>query len=194
VRRSHAPRLTATARSFAAVGALVGLAAVAACAPDGTPASAADAAEPSLPAVASQEATPGTPPTANSAVQGRAAAVSSKVASALRLAHQYEHAAFRISRLRSLPGHADSALVSALWQTAHAYRIAATAAADGDVVGYQAAMRAAAIGRQKARLAGVPARRSHPATPRRTTPTRPRPHPCGGDSISDDPSDDDCGG
>jgi hypothetical protein len=178
-------RVATPLRSTLAVSAIVSLSALAGCASDGpTPPAAADIVPNAVETTVAPD------------MQSRMDAATHKVAAALRLAHQYARTADRLSRLHSLQGPAGARMVGALWQTAHAYRIAAAAAADGDLVGYHAAMRAAAISRRQAQLRAEPTRSTPHAADRHAQRQgagqhRPPP-PCAGGSVSDDPSDDAC--
>jgi serine/threonine protein kinase len=122
---------------------------------------------------------------------------------ARKLAGQYESAASRIARLSGakISGSPTARLASAMRRTAAAYRSAAAAAAAGDLAGYTSAIQAAATGKKAVQVAlaamraaaGVPAS-SSPA--QQSQPSQPpvAPTPCSGDSVSDDPSDESCGG
>ncbi|MCW2760896.1 MAG: serine/threonine protein kinase [Marmoricola sp.] len=135
-----------------------------------------------------------------------------KAAGASQLATTYDQTAARIStETNGVSSSTATALISALRQTASAYRAAASSAAKSDLAGYAQALTAAATGRQEvSRLltdytngsdaATSPAPAPAPAPSPVPTPTpTPTPAPktaptCAGDSVSDDPSDDDCGG
>jgi tRNA A-37 threonylcarbamoyl transferase component Bud32 len=125
--------------------------------------------------------------------------LAAQVAPARRLARIYDRSASRSS--------ADARLAGALRRTADAYRAAAAAASRNDIAGYTAALSAAATGRKQvssalnASLRGggsaptptLPSATTHPAAPA-PAPAPAPPSPCAGDSSSDDPSDDACGG
>jgi hypothetical protein len=194
---TRGPRLATALRSVAAAGALIALGAVAACAPD-QPTAATTVAEQGSAATAPQNTTSAAGPAASAPRQTQSGPLAAKAAAALRLARRYEQAGAHVSHLRPFPLYAHSPLARTLRRTANAYRIAAAAAAGHDLVSYRAAMSAAATGRQKAaRLAAEPPRGARvvrkPSTRSGLTFIRPRPG-CPGDSRSDDPSDDQCGG
>jgi tRNA A-37 threonylcarbamoyl transferase component Bud32 len=130
---------------------------------------------------------------------GAGATLAAQVAPARRLARIYDRSASRSS--------ADARLAGALRRTAAAYRAAAAAASRNDIAAYTAALSAAATGRKQvssalnASLRGggsattptLPSATTHPAAPA-PAPAPAPPSPCAGDSSSDDPSDDACGG
>jgi hypothetical protein len=140
--------------------------------------------------------------------QASGSALVDEAAAADQLATTYEQAAAQISQ-QSATGRLnsqDTALVSALQQTARAYDTAARAAAASDITGYRTAIAAAEVSKRKLSglLNGTPGdgtalSPSPPATAPMSTPTA-TPTPtsapkdtCAGDSKSDDPSDDTCG-
>jgi Protein kinase domain len=121
--------------------------------------------------------------------------------SARELANRYDSAAAQVARLQSAQatGSPGARLVVALRQTATAYRRAAAAASAGDAAGYAAALSQAAASKQAVNAAladmggTVPQESTSPppAQPGSPQPSSPS-GPCGGDSSSDDPSDDSC--
>jgi hypothetical protein len=111
---------------------------------------------------------------------------------AFALARNYENTASRIEGLGSgSSGNAD--LVAALRQTGSAYQAAGTAAAAGDSAGYTAAIASAGDGKTaiQSALAGKSAGTPSPTN---SSPGTSSSSSCAGDSQSDDPSDDSCGG
>jgi hypothetical protein len=124
------------------------------------------------------------------------APLADQVAPARQLALAYDRSAAQISA-RAQQGslsRADAALVRALRRTASAYRAAATAAARGDLAGYQDALAAAAASRaQVSRLLDGAQVGASPSASPAPTPTPTPTSSCAGDSTSDDPSDDSCG-
>jgi serine/threonine protein kinase len=135
----------------------------------------------------------------DSGPQGASMAAQAKNARAL--AKQYDSAAAKVAKLQSakVSGSPGARLVTALRQTAKAYRRAANAASAGDVAGYAAALSQVETAKQAVNAAladmggTVP---ESPASPQPVQPGSPPPAqpagPCGGDSSSDDPSDDSC--
>jgi serine/threonine protein kinase len=134
--------------------------------------------------------------------QGTSLAAQAK--SARALAKQYDSAAAKVAKLQSakVSGSPGTRLVTALRRTAKAYRRADTAASAGDVAGYAAALSQVDAAKQSVNKAladmggTVP---ETPASPQPVQPGSPQPTPpaqpvgpCGGDSSSDDPSDDSC--
>jgi len=149
--------------------------------------------------------------------------LTSRAASARALADDYDRSADRI-RKRRTGSKADAQLVSQLRTVARDYRAASTAADRGDLAAYTAALTAAEAGRtavagrldsattapaRKAKRKPAPKptpppkTRARPQSPKpvqtEPVPTKPAapepaPTPCSGDSVSDDPSDEDCGG
>ena len=114
--------------------------------------------------------------------------LASRVASAQKLAGEYDQAADQIAGGPGAHGSQATA-VAALREAAQAYRDAAAAAARNDAAGYSAALTAAA---GAGHLSSLPRRRTpvHPAQAE-TAPSVDG-GPCAGDSASDDPSDDEC--
>ena len=125
-------------------------------------------------------------PTGTASPRVAAAPLAAQRTEATRLAQAYEKAAAGASATGP-----QAALRTALRRTAQAYRTAAAAAARRDRAGYSAALAAAAAGRQavQTELARLP----RTTTTTSGAPAGP-PSPCAGDSTSDDPSDDACGG
>jgi hypothetical protein len=131
----------------------------------------------------------------------RGTSLAAQAKSARALAKRYENAAAKVARLQSAKasGSPGARLVKALRRTARAYRSAAAAASAGDVAGYTAALSQVdaakrAVNKALTALGGtVPQTRvsPQPAQPGSPQPAQP-PSPCGGDSESDDPSDDSC--
>ena len=139
--------------------------------------------------------------------------LASRAASARALAADYDRSADRIGKRRT-GSKADAQLVSQLRRVADDYRAAGTAAERGDLAAYTDALTAAEAGRTAVagRLGAAESATRAPKPKRKTTPkpTRPRAQtqpvptqpaapepaqtPCSGDSVSDDPSDEDCGG
>jgi tRNA A-37 threonylcarbamoyl transferase component Bud32 len=118
---------------------------------------------------------------------------------ATKLANQYDTAAARVAKLKGakVAGSSTARLRDALRQTADAYRSGAAAAAAGDAASYTAAMHEAAAGKQAVSVALADLRKdaSGPATAEQSpsgADSGPR-TACSGDSVSDDPSDEDCG-
>jgi hypothetical protein len=112
---------------------------------------------------------------------------------ARRLARQYNAAAAKIEALGATGAQAgqNAILANLTRKTARAYSSAARAAARGDDSGYAAAMSdAAAAKRELDRAAKQPAS----VAPAGTGSSSGEPSACAGDSASDDPSDDSCGG
>jgi serine/threonine protein kinase len=132
--------------------------------------------------------------------------------SARALAQQYDAAAAKVARLPStkVKGSPAARLLAALRQTAKAYRGAAAAASAGDVAGYAAARSQVDAGKRAVDAAladmgvAVPPSYTSPqspqpgstpapqSTPSGSTQDQQPTGPCGGDSASDDPSDDSC--
>jgi hypothetical protein len=122
------------------------------------------------------------------------ASLADKAAEAQQLATTYDQSASQIEAQYqgAPPTGADAALVNAMRTTSSAYSAAAVAATGGNAAGYAAAMQKAANAR--GRVSGLLAALqpgSGAATP--PAPTH-KANPCSGDSSSDDPSDDSCGG
>ena len=118
---------------------------------------------------------------------------------ARQLALTYAHAARRlVHQSRGGSASSDVLLASVLRQTAKSYRAAARSADRGDLAGYAEAMTAAASGRQALAtvLEGLSA--AYGAAESSSAGHSPRGNgevpatQCGGDSSSDDPSDDAC--
>jgi serine/threonine protein kinase len=131
--------------------------------------------------------------------QGTSLAMQAK--NARELATQYDAAAAKVARLQSakVTGSPEAGLVTALRQTAKAYRRADTAASAGDVAGYVAALSQVDAGKKAVNAALVDMGAATPQSPTSSQSTQPgatqQPQsagPCGGDSASDDPSDDSC--
>ena len=150
-------------------------------------------------------------------------ALASRAVTARGLADDYDRAADRIAK-RTGGSKSDPRLVTDLRQVARDYRAAETAAERGDLAAYTNALTAAEAGRtavadrldaaDSATRAPKPKRKQAPTPtgphapvqplspqPAQTQPVEtqpdapePAPTPCSGDSVSDDPSDDDCGG
>jgi serine/threonine protein kinase len=121
--------------------------------------------------------------------------------SARALAKQYDAAAAKVAGLQSakVTGSLEARLVTALRQTAKAYRRADTAASAGDVAGYVAALSQVDAGKKAVNAALVDMGAATPQGPTSSQSTQPgstqQPQsagPCSGDSASDDPSDDSC--
>jgi serine/threonine protein kinase len=110
--------------------------------------------------------------------------------SAHRLVRVYDSAAARVARLASArrAGSPASRLVTALRQTSSAYRAAESAARSGDAAGYATAIQAAEASKSSVNTAVAELRASNSPN----APTQVQRTQCSGDSVSDDPSDDDC--
>jgi hypothetical protein len=132
-------------------------------------------------------------------------AIADRAAAARDLARTYDNSAAQITKRANGAklSATDARIVGALQHTGRAYRAAAAAATRNDVAAYTAALADAAQGRKQvtnalnASLQGsgtstAPTRTSSqtPAPPPAPAPVS----PCAGDSSSDDPSDDACGG
>jgi hypothetical protein len=132
----------------------------------------------------------------NHGPQGTGRATQAK--SARALAKQYDAAAAMVAGLLSakVTGSLEARLVTALRQTAKAYRRADTAASAGDVAGYVAALSQVDAGKKAVNAAlvdmGAPAPQSPQSTQPGSTQQPQSAGPCSGDSASDDPSDDSC--
>jgi serine/threonine protein kinase len=132
----------------------------------------------------------------NQGPQGTGLATQAK--SARALAKQYDAAAAKVAGLHSakVTGSLEARLVTALRQTAKAYRRADTAASAGDVAGYVAALSQVDAGKKAVNAAlvdmGAPAPQSPQSTQPGSTQQPQSAGPCSGDSASDDPSDDSC--
>jgi serine/threonine protein kinase len=160
-----------------------------------------------------QTASPNVPPTATATTTASAAPQASvqtgtatstpnspaplktEAKSATKLAAQYESSASQVARLQGarVAGSPTARLVTALQNTAAAYRTAASAATAGDVTGYAAAIQTAKSRRQEvsAVTSELQAAQSNPTGSTQPAQTVPR-TPCSGDSVSDDPSDESC--
>jgi Protein kinase domain len=116
--------------------------------------------------------------------------MSAEQRSAHRLVRVYDSAAARVVRLAGArqAGSPASKLVTALRQTASAYRTAESAARRGDAAGYATAIQTAEASKSDVNAAVAEMRASNSPS----TPTTPQRTSCSGDSVSDDPSDDDC--
>jgi hypothetical protein len=155
-------------------------------------------------------ASPAAPPAAQAATgvqqiqaqdpQGGSLAAQAK--SAQKLARRYDRAAAQVARLESAKaaGSPGARLVRALKKTARAYRGAEKAARAGDIAGYSAALAQVDAAKRQVNAAltalGGTVPQSSPS-PQSTQPGSAEPTdepagPCGGDSSSDDPSDDSC--
>ena len=149
--------------------------------------------------------------------------LASRAVTARGLADDYDRAADRIAK-RAGGSKSDPRLVTDLRQVARDYRAAGTAAERGDLAAYTDALTAAEAGRTavagrfdavdsatgtpkaKRKQARTPTRPQAPVQPLSPQPAQiqpvqtqpdapePAPTPCSGDSVSDDPSDEDCGG
>jgi serine/threonine protein kinase len=110
--------------------------------------------------------------------------------SARQLYREYSDSAKQVEKLHgSSLSSSDQQLMLALQQTASAYRDAYTAAARGDAVGYTAAI--AAANDAKSQLSKtVNGGGTNPVPSQQQSQSE----SCAGDSQSDDPSDDSCGG
>jgi serine/threonine protein kinase len=134
----------------------------------------------------------------------RPAALTKEAKGANKLADQYQSSASQVARLQGarVAGSPTARLVTALRRAAAAYRVAASAAAAGDVAGYVAAMQTATARRQEVETATAALRSANSNPTQPTQPPQPaQPNqpaqqvqrtPCSGDSVSDDPSDEGC--
>jgi hypothetical protein len=110
-----------------------------------------------------------------------------------KAANQYESAATRVARLDAsrVHGSPTAKVLAALRRAAAAYRAAAVAARAGDAARYAPAMQTATL--RKAELATAVADARAPDSSSSPPAGQPvAPTPCSGDSVSDDPSDEDC--
>jgi hypothetical protein len=182
-------RVPTAAKAMIAVAALLAAAAIALTAGKGAPIqTAAD-----TPTPAASTAQPSPTQTANGVLADEAVA-------ARQLAATYAAAAGQVSQQSTTAPlkSSNAPLVAALQKTARAYDAAATAAAAGDIAGYTTAMAAAENSKRELTTllngtsgGGLPA--SSPAPASTPSATSPPATSCGGDSQSDDPSDDACG-
>jgi hypothetical protein len=121
--------------------------------------------------------------------------------SARKSATQYDKAAARIQRLSGarVAGSPTAQLAAAMRRTAGAYRAAASAASACDAAGYTSALQQVGSDKQAVNTAlanlrtaaRTPSGSSAPGASRRSSPPAQR-TPCSGDSVSDDPSDEEC--
>jgi len=164
----------------------------------------------SPPPAASEASTSQTAPTAVGGVakiqdqRTQGANLAAQAKSARELAQRYDKAAADVARLESAKakGSPGARLVTALRKTANAYRRAAAAASAGDAAGYAAALSEVDAAKQEVNAAltamgGTPPQDSSSSQPVSPGSQAPEPAdtpngPCGGDSSSDDPSDDAC--
>ena len=186
-------RVPTAAKAVIAIAALLAAAALALTAGKGSPMqTAADAP------------TPAAPTTQPSPTQTANAALADEAAAARQLAATYAAAAVQVSQQSTTAPlkSSNAPLVAALQKTARAYDAAATAAAAGDIAGYTTAMAAAENSKRELSTllngtpgGGLPASTPPPASTPASTPsaTSAPENSCGGDSLSDDPSDDSCG-
>jgi hypothetical protein len=147
-----------------------------------------------------QPAAAAAPTSASAAATGAPAApagenaLSTQAKEARGLAQQFNKGAARIESLgTSGPRAGSNALVANLMRkTARAYSAASRAAAKGDMQGYATHLAAALAAKAEVDMA-VKAKAA-PAAAGNQSATAPPPSACAGDSASDDPSDDSCGG
>jgi serine/threonine protein kinase len=190
-----------TRAAIALVGvALVAALAVAALRPSSSPAPTTAARSPA----ARQPAAPAPAPTqtaakaavtkSTSSPDAAAGTLKSQATQARRLARQYNSGAARIEGLPATGAKLDSnALIAALMRkTARSYSTAARAAARGDAQGYATALAAALAA--KGQLDDAARRAAAPSSAAGQSGAAPSKSSCAGDSTSDDPSDDSCGG
>jgi hypothetical protein len=162
-------------------------------------------------------ATETSPPAGQAAVQNvqaiqdqgpRGTGLTGQATSAGALARRYDKASSEVAALPSakVKGSAGARLAKALRETARAYRRAQVAAAAGNVAAYAAALTDVKTAKQRVNAALTEMGGTVPPTtqtPSQQQPaplgTQPAPAPtpppapsCGGDSSSDDPSDDAC--
>jgi serine/threonine protein kinase len=127
------------------------------------------------------------------AVSSSSTDLSTQARSADGLAHQYREAAAKIEGLQASGSGADQngLLADLTRKTADAYGRAADSARRGDAQGYATNLAAALAAKSELDSAArTPAPAATPAPHRQSQ----SPSACAGDSVSDDPSDDSCGG
>jgi Protein kinase domain len=196
-------------RGFAAMAAaaVIALVAFAALKHDSTPVRAASDRAPATPAKArkassqsnaarqalAQTTTPTPASTAPAAVSA-GSDLSKQAAQARSLAHRYNVAAAKIEGLPASGSQADqnAILADLTRKTAHGYSDAAAAASRGDAQGYATALGDALAAKDElnnAARAPAPASNNSGGGGGGSSASS-----CAGDSVSDDPSDDSCGG
>jgi Protein kinase domain len=134
-----------------------------------------------------------TPPVAGRTVAAARAPMTAQAHAANKAANQYESAATRVARLDAsrVHGSPTAKVLAALRRAAAAYRAAAVVARAGDAARYASAMQTATL--RKAELATAVADARAPDSSSSPPVGQPvAPTPCSGDSVSDDPSDEDC--
>jgi hypothetical protein len=181
-----------------AAALLVAVFALGALRHDSGPARAAQDAAPAKPAK-SPPATTAQPTQAVNEPAGVAAdrGMSKEAADARRLARQYNAAAAKIEALSATGAQAgqNAILANLTRKVARAYSNAARAAARGDVAGYTAALADATSAKNELdQSARAPAPAASSSGGETAAPVDGSASACAGDSTSDDPSDDSCGG